>query len=127
MTANYTGGARTKVVERITVPWTSDAAGAYTEEITIDGQLVRLVTDPGTPAPTDNYDVTLPDDHGLDLLGGGGANRDTANTEGVNLAAAASGTDNPIFYSGKATVTIANAGDSKAGTVYLYVLNYGAS
>lgn len=46
-----------------------------------DGRILSLTTDPGATAPTDNWDVVLNDADGFDLLGGAGANRDTANTE----------------------------------------------
>jgi hypothetical protein len=44
--------------------------------------LSAIYTKPGTPAPTDNYDITLIGaTTTLDILGGVGANRDTANAE----------------------------------------------
>src|SRR4051812_32795025 len=55
----------------------------------IEGRLLHLVTNPGSTAPTDNYDMTLEDQNGHDVLEGVGANRDTANTEKV-----------PVVYSG---------------------------
>jgi len=44
------------------------------------GRLLQMITDPGATAPQDNYDITLTNG-GADMLLGGGANRDTANTE----------------------------------------------
>ena len=47
----------------------------------IGGRLLQMITDPdGTTAPQDNWDVVLTNGGG-DMLLGGGANRDTANTE----------------------------------------------
>lgn len=43
--------------------------------------LQQMVTNPGSTAPQDNYDITITDVDGVDLLGGAGANRDTANSE----------------------------------------------
>lgn len=57
------------------------AAAVAAVVIGIEGRIQKLVTNPGTPAPTDNYTVTLVDQNGLDVLYGVGANRDTANTE----------------------------------------------
>jgi hypothetical protein len=47
------------------------------------GCVYAMETNPGAVAPTDNYDITLTDSDGVDLLGGQGANRDTANSEMV--------------------------------------------
>lgn len=102
-------------VRKHTVAWTSDASGDASQTITIDGAIVRVVTNPdGTAAPTDNYDVTLIDPDGVDLLAGEGADRDTANSEQIFPS-------NTPFHNGDVTVTIANAGDTKEGTVVLYV------
>ena len=45
------------------------------------GCIAKVVTNPGSTAPTDNYDITLTDADGVDLMGGELANRDTANSE----------------------------------------------
>lgn len=47
----------------------------------IDGTLVELRTNPGSPAPTANYDISLVDADGLDRLQGVGQNRHTSNSE----------------------------------------------
>lgn len=112
---NYVRGAG---VSLTTVTWTSDAAGAATQTITgFDGQIHRIVTDPaaGGSAPTDDYDITLVDSDGLDILGGAGANRDTANTEQLDISAVA-----PLVHYGDLVLTVAAAGDTKAGTVKIY-------
>lgn len=46
-----------------------------------DGRILDIISNPGATAPTDNYDVALLDGDGFDLLGGAGADRDTAVTE----------------------------------------------
>lgn len=97
----------------ITVPWTSDGSGNYTETIPICGWLVKSVTDPGN-GPTDNYDITLVQNT-ADQLSGALADRDTTNGEVVIHAS-------PIFLAGDHTFTIANAGASKTGTAYFYIL-----
>lgn len=120
---------RTRVggLEKISAAWTSESDGSQTQSIPIGGAIVRVVTNPGATAPTDDYDLTLVDEDGLDLFMGLGANRDTANTEqfcpglapkdGVITAAAAI----PIVYIGNATITLANAGSAKIGVVVIYV------
>lgn len=69
----------------------------------IGGRLLQMITDPGTTAPQDNYDITLTEAGGADLLLGGGANRDTANTE---IAFIESNGAHPI-YAGTDTLTLA--------------------
>ena len=67
---------------------TADAAAATyptTEVSAFEGRLIKMVTNPGSPAPTDDYDIVINNQHGTDVLGGRGANRDTANNEEVEL------------------------------------------
>lgn len=105
-------------IKRIKAVWVSDdttGVASGQTEFAYDGKLELLTTVPAAAgaAPTDNYDVTLVDEDGVDVLAGGGANRDTANTEqvlGTSLGAAASQ---------KLTLNIAAAGNSKGGTVYV--------
>lgn len=84
----------------------------------IDGVLARVVTNPGSTAPTDNWDFVLTDVDGLDVCGGGGANRDTANTEQF---APLISTYAPTVISGVHTLAVTNAGDSKTLVIKLYV------
>ena len=109
-------------VKVIRMAWTSDAGGDVTGVVFIDGEIVRMDTDPGATAPTANYDVTLVDDiTGLDVLGGAGANRHTSTTESVvpTLLTTNSNESRPIHY-GTATLTVANAGNAKTGDIYLF-------
>lgn len=100
---------------KITVPWTSSSGGAFTEQVQLNGSLVRANTDPdGTAAPTDNYDITLVDVDGFDVAAGALLDRDTANNEQVVPTV-------PIPVAGTHTVTVANAGDTKKGVLVLYV------
>lgn len=68
------------------VTWTANTGGDVTEA-QISGltgyYLWMIMTDPsGVTAPTDNYDIYLYDiEHGNDVLGGAGLNRDTSTTE----------------------------------------------
>lgn len=108
-------------IRKITFSWTSDASGdvngttgstASIEKVT--GTIARLVTNPGATAPTDNYDIVLNDEDGADVLGGTGANRDTAVSESLNPN---------VLVDNVLTLVVSNAGDSKVGTVVLYVVN----
>ena len=77
---NYASG-RVGVVE---MSWTAHTDGTFTStqtEININGFVYLVETDPGTTAPTDNYDITLTDRNGTDVMGGALANRDTTTTE----------------------------------------------
>lgn len=103
-------------VKKIKWSWTSDASG-NADLITTNyyfGQVMALVTDPGATAPTDDYDITITDVEGYDVMQGAGANRDTANTETAVPTAAS------VAF-GKLTLNVSNAGDSKQGTAILYI------
>jgi len=71
----------------ITFSATADAsAHTYPDTSTTIGEtagywLCSMETDPGSTAPTDDYDITVKSALGTDLLGGAGANRDETNTE----------------------------------------------
>lgn len=98
--------------------WTSDdAAGTATGATTnyYSGKILGLATDPGATAPTDNYDITITDKNGLDVLIGAGANRDTADTEYVAEASLGS------VVASQLTINVSNAGNAKLGTAYLYI------
>jgi hypothetical protein len=112
--APFAGGS----LRKIRFDWTSDAAGAAdaVTEKAYNGCLERLVTIPdGVAAPTDNYDATLLDEDGADILMGAGANRDTANTEQV-LASSLGCVANDVL-----ALHITNAGNAKKGALLVYL------
>jgi hypothetical protein len=107
-------------VKKVVCAWTADdATGAVsgTTSAVYDGKLIGLSTVPAAAgdAPTDYYDVTVTDVDGWDVLLGAGADREPANTEHVAEASlgAAAGS--------KLTVNVTNAGNSKKGTVILWI------
>lgn len=113
-------------IERVTIPWTSESDGTQTGELTISGVLLRVVTDPGTPAPTASYTAKLLDANGLDLFSDlGNANRSATATEhfcpGVVLNDGTTTSVFPIACSGVVTPTISGAGSGKNGTIVLYI------
>jgi len=59
----------------------SGSASAEATTAAINGIVIMVETDPGATAPLDNYDLTITDALGADIMGGALANRDTANTE----------------------------------------------
>ena len=104
-------------VKLVKFAWTSSAGGAAdaTTSKVFDGDVALLATDPGATAPADNYDVVVNDANGIDVLAGGGADRDTANTEFVQ------GTSLGMVANSKLTLAVTNAGNAKEGTVYVYI------
>lgn len=112
------------------VLWLSDSSGAA--EISLDGIvhgrifgiLDRVVTRPGAAAPTDNYDVTLVDRWGVDLLGGVCVNRDTANVETALVwnASAPQTWLEAVAPGSPLRLLVQNAGSGKAGEIGLYVM-----
>lgn len=106
-------------IKKVSFAWTSTAGGAAGDVTThaYSGKVERLVTVPGAggAAPTDDYDVAVLDEDGVDILLGGGANRDTANTEQV--AASSLG----IVANDKLTLAVTNAGNAKSGVVHVYL------
>ncbi len=125
--AGFQGGIR-----KVLIDWTSDASDGTCVITTrkIVGQLIKAVTDPGATAPTDNYDIVITDEEGVDVLAacvaaGRLADRDTANSEqayffveNVDAAPLASSV-HPVVCD-KLTISIAAAGNSKLGQLILY-------
>ena len=110
------------------IDWVSASDGSATGTVGLDGQILKFVTNPGSPAPTDNYDITLVDEDGIDVAEGLLANRDTSNSEEVypfkEVTLAGTGTDRaalPLYHGGPVTFTLANAGDTKAGQLKVYL------
>jgi hypothetical protein len=108
-------------LKKIKMAWTASAdTGAVSGTLTTgvyNGEIIRLVTVPGKAgdAPDADYDVTVLDEDGTDVLMGAGANRHTSNTEQV-LASSLGCVAND-----KLELRVANAGNANKGTVYLYL------
>lgn len=70
------------LIEWIGDPTVPDTVFSASNTVEIIGRYCSLaVTDPGSTAPTDNYDITIEDEYGVDIMGGSLLNRDTANSE----------------------------------------------
>jgi hypothetical protein len=119
-------------VIRYSATATADSAdGSYpTKSLDVNGanpvkgyHLFMVVTDPGATAPTDNYDITVVDEFGVDVMGGELTNRDTANTEqAVPLVGGAYGSR---FVENDLTVTpTGNSENSATFTIYLYFYKF---
>jgi hypothetical protein len=106
---------------RYTFTWLSngsgDVSGDTTTIILSDGDVVRLELVPNSAGtqPSDQYDVTLLDARGVDVLGGLGAN--------LSNASAVMVTDTGLVVDrGEALqLVVANAGSAKGGTLILWV------
>lgn len=114
-----------RVVKYLTLAWTSDAATGAVSGIpsttVIDGEILRVTTAPGSPAPDDLYDLTLIDQDGADVLAGKGANRSSTLTQTLVPLTGDGTTTNQRFYCGSTvTLTVANANNSKKGSITIY-------
>lgn len=115
----FSQSVRTK---KIVVSFTADSADGSVPDTTValDGYLVKIVTNPGATAPTDNWDFVINDAGGVDVLGGAGANRDTTNTE--QIYPTISGATVPVWCEGSHTLAISgNSVNSAVGTITIYV------
>lgn len=106
--------------------WRSDASGDAKHVIhgPFWGYWYTLVTLPGSgdSAPTLNYDVTVKDEDGFDLLRGAGANRsDTTDQE----TALQTGAKEPyVVYARELHFAVAGAGATNTGMVIIYLMRY---
>jgi len=110
---------RHTTVKKIKAEWTSDdSTGAVSGTTTYpyDGKLLGAITVPdGTAAPSDNYNIAINDDDSVDVALAALAARDTADTEYVAEASMAG------VAGSKLTIAITAAGNSKKGTLYLFI------
>lgn len=100
--------------------WTSDASagtvGATSTE-KFSGRLITAQHIAGSVTPTNLYDVTVLDDQGQDILGATGA--DIAVATGKTSTAISSGLPFQAIQNSTLRLVIANAGNSKTGSVVL--------
>jgi hypothetical protein len=122
----YDGG-RNPGITKHAIAWVSDASGNATGDTpVIYGTIFRVAFVPSaSAAPTDNYDVTLIDENGIDILSGQGANQDTSTASHVApLIPATDGTTTtavPPTVADALSLSVSNAGNAKQGSVVLYV------
>jgi hypothetical protein len=114
------------VIKKFTISWTSHTDGTATGNVDgFNGVIMRVVTNPGSAAPTDNWDVTLTDEDGLDLLAAQGTDQDTANSEQFCPGLAITDGTNtgvvPIAVnSSTLALSVSGAGSAKTGTIVIY-------
>jgi len=114
-------------MQRVVWTWTSDASGnvSGTDTGRITGEILRVVTNPGATAPTDNYDVVITDADGVDVLGGTGADRDTTSSEQfvpvIQTVVGSNTYGSTVFVDSVLSLSITNAGNAKQGVVTMYL------
>lgn len=102
------------------IVWTSSSGGAVSGNTLgiSNGEVFQVQTVPSTSAaPTDLYDMQLNDSLGtVNVLGTAGDNLSTSTSKIVQLVPA-------IYLDKSATfdLVISNAGDTKSGTIYVWV------
>lgn len=108
-------------VKKVTFAWTAGTAGEAgtatgTTTYPYTGNLLKVVTVPGTVGdqPTDDYDITIKDEDGVDVANGQLLNRDDTNTEWVISSLGA-------VVGDKLTFAVASAGAGKKGVCYAYI------
>lgn len=74
----------------------------------ISGKLLAIETNPGSTAPTDNYDIVIDDADGHDVLQGVAANRDTANTEKASIVFSGTSVNPPVAITDVLTLKVTN-------------------
>ena len=130
MTFTYDDGLngtidRHGIIGRVVCSWTANGSGAATGTTAkIVGELIKGVTNP-TDSPTDDYDITLTDEDGVNLLGGSAddlTDRDVTNSEAVyfNLTDGSAPIAAYPVVCGTIAVAVASAGSAKSGVLTLY-------
>lgn len=79
------GAGWQKSFKVVKLAWKAAPSGVKANETipAVKGRLALVVTNPGSTAPADNYDLYIKDAEGVDVLNAAGENRDTANSEQV--------------------------------------------
>jgi len=114
-------------VSVLTFTWVGAASGgavtATASTVPIDGYVFMVVTNPGDTAPQDNYDLTLKDSDGVDIMGGELTDRDTANSEqAFPLMDGSTDFFGKRFVAGTLTLGVTgNNVNSATGTVVVYI------
>lgn len=86
-----------------------------------EGRLLAISTTPGVTNPTANYDITVVDQYGHDVLEGVGANRSASAAEKAQVVYSGTGTHPPVDDADTLTLKIANNSvNSALITVALY-------
>jgi len=123
-TANveYSRPSTTNTVGFVSMNWTSSATGLVTKVLDWDigGTLTKVVTNPGTTAPTSGHLITMIDEDGVDIFNSLGALSTTATvTHYIQSSGKVTGAVQQTFR-GLLTLTVTGAGTSKVGKTTMY-------
>ena len=123
---DYSKDAKAKRCEKVICDFVGDASNGTVPALNLElkGFLLKVVTNPGSTAPTANYDITLLDPDGADLDAAESKllNRHTSNTEAVYPLV--TGSTTPVFLLGTYTLTIANTSVNNAtGRIIFYLID----
>ena len=103
--------------------WLSDASGDVDVDAIpmIQGEIqsVHYFPDAGGTQPSDNYDLTMTDSYGVDILTGTGSN--LSQTTDTYAVPALSTYFKVVIEAGSYDLVIANAGNAKGGIVEVIV------
>ena len=99
--------------------WLSDASGDVDVDAIPMIQAVHYFPDAGGTQPSDNYDLTMADSYGVDILTGTGAN--LSQTTDTYAVPALSTYFKVTIEAGSYDLVIANAGNAKGGIVEVVV------
>ena len=106
------------------VQWRSDANGDVSQTFVLHGQILRVVLgfQEGQAVPTDQYDVFIADQFGINILLPYGGN--ISNTDATEVAPFVGdntlNTNYPRYTTGLHTLVVANAGDTKYGKIGIF-------
>jgi hypothetical protein len=111
-------------VKKVKFDWTSTTGGAAGDTTTnsYSGEIYRVIFDPSTGSqPSASYDVAVNDSDGYDVLNGLGTDctNSAADVFGVSTGGVVKAPLSAV--SSKLTLAVTNAGDTKAGSVILYI------
>ena len=113
--------------------WRSDASGDCDASASLNafaygvtGTVVGLhaVPETGATIPTDDYDVTVIDENGVDVLNGAGTNLNqlVASVENYRFPTDFLNEGPIVIVDQKLTLVVANGGDTQGGVIRLYIL-----
>lgn len=95
--------------EKVRVSLVADASDASIPDTTLDlqGYIMKVVTNPGATAPTDNYDLVINDEHGVDVVASLLLNRHTTTSQQVYPVVGSTPTI-PVWVAGSHTIVGTN-------------------
>jgi hypothetical protein len=109
-------------ITKYSIAWTADGSGNVNgNPMSLRrGRIWQVKFAPGTPAPSANYNVTLPDADGVDLLAGKGA---TLSATQATIAQPSLSNIAPVFVEAQAAInlTVTAAGANAQGRVDIFI------